>query len=214
MKWLLAIGLTVLVAVAIGCGASAGGGSGQCASELRWNGRIYAAGRPVAINALPPAGRSHSFKQGGCSDGGGLPGPITEVKLYERRGIPASILLTDGTGDQPNLLYVSDDSLPVLRDHPLHWIVFDSASEPDLVSGSCRPRAMWGIIRGVAGWDEQSIAFDEGSVRTRFEIDAGTQLRTRIVDGVPRIRPGDHVKIDAVVCSGSEIPIARIIQPA
>jgi hypothetical protein len=213
MRWLPAIGAMALVAAAIGCGDGAGGG-GQCSSVIRWNGRVYGATEAVDIKPLPRAGRSYQMSQGGCSDGGGDPEPMTKLKLFERRGIPASILLTEGAGDRPNLLFVSDDSMPALRDHPLHGVFFDSASEPDLVSGSCRPRVMRGTVRGVPTWGEQSVAFDEGPEEGRFAIDANTQLKTRVVDGVPRLRAGDRVEVDAVVCPQSEIPVARVIQPA
>jgi hypothetical protein len=131
-------------------------------------------------------------------------------RIFEtRRGIPASVAVFPAfpyeRGNVRVHMYVAEDTLVALRDHPLHRYLFGSADRPDLTSGRrCRPVALTAKVVNVGG-NGLLIDPDKPAVR----VEARTVVDGPVVDGVPRIPKGATVRIQALRCKGRRGLVAR-----
>jgi hypothetical protein len=193
--------LTLLCAPAfLGCGGARRGESGACADAFRWHGRVYFA--VLVQRPLPAARAAVRVHYPGCRDTNGASDTGSDVTLHTLAGIPASIALRDRAAK----LYVADDSLPALRAHPLHRYLYVPSPGARRPRG-CRREALSGRMGGVPFGDRFLVHVRRRAVALRLE--PGTRLRSRVVDGVPRIREGDRVTVSALACPGRVVKVAR-----
>jgi hypothetical protein len=133
-------------------------------------------------------------------------------RTYEtRRGIPPSVALFDAFPSERDKvrvrMYVAEDTLVALRNHPLHRYVYGSAKRPDLSAGRrCRPVALTAKVVNV-WWSALLIDPDKPPVR----VEARTVVDGPLLDGVPRIPKGATVRIQALRCKGRRALVARRI---
>jgi hypothetical protein len=193
--------LTVLCAVLVlGCGAPARQRhASACADGFRWRARDY-----LGVNArsLPSSRGEIHIRVPGCHDSAAdANDPNTDIEVEQLTGVPASVAL--GARD-PQTLYVANDSLPALNDHPLHRYL----SEPPARRRPRRCRAeMVSGQMGAVPLGDRFVVHD--GVRTeRLRLEPGTRLDSRAVDGVPRIHQGDRVTVSALACPGRTVKIA------
>jgi hypothetical protein len=128
-------------------------------------------------------------------------------RLEVRRGIPASVALFP-PGDtarvgRRRVIYFSPDIPLTSRSNPVHRYLYRDRGARE--RRKCRPRRIAGRIGGVTNTGVLSV----GS--WRISVAAGTRLLTPEVDGVPRLRPGMRITVDALDCPGRVQLVGRTI---
>jgi hypothetical protein len=190
---------TVLAGIALGaagCGAPRAeqecprdAGCGTCAAVPAVDGRAMVELHRRPVRALPPVVASVTATWT-CG--------IEPSRLYVRRGIPPSVAVF--ARDE---VYFSPDIPFQATQNPLHRYLYrGTRNRPER---SCVAR----VVRGRATRAGYDGVFATGV--WRVSLTASTRLRTATVDGVPRLRSGMLVKIDALDCRGRVNLIARSI---
>jgi hypothetical protein len=133
-------------------------------------------------------------------------------RVFESRGtIPATVALFPRfpylAGRQRVRIYTADDTLEALRDHPLHTYIYGSPREPDLTS---RRRCTRVSLRGVMVWaGAHDVVVRRNGREVQLDVEAKTIVNSSKADGVPRLRLGAPVSIQAVRCEGRARLVAQ-----
>jgi hypothetical protein len=104
-------------------------------------------------------------------------------------------------------VYIADDALGSVRGHPLHRAVYGSDDKPDLTSDrTCAPRSFSAKTVNV---DFGQLLVDRNGRHVVVRADTRTEVEGPMVDGLPRIRKGARLRIDALRCEGLGRLVAR-----
>jgi hypothetical protein len=123
--------------------------------------------------------------------------PITMDVL---RGIPDSVAVF-----REGRAYISDDTVLRSGRNPMQRYFYPRAQS--VPTSGCKPRAAVGRIVAVDPW----YGVVTLSTHRRLSVATDTDLRTPVVDGVPRLPEGLKVKARALSCHGRKIWVARTI---
>jgi hypothetical protein len=190
--------LLVIGSFAVGCGAAEQqqecGPNASCA-EVRCDPLLD--GRPLTRlsrtpqRELPPVVGSRRVSYSCGRD---------QVTMQTRRGIPASIAVFRG-----DWAYVSSEIPLRSADNPLQPYYFPNAAR--VPHRRCNARVLSGQVIYV-GVESGRVAL---APHGQFDVALDTKLQTPRVDGVPRLRSGQHVTVRALRCAGHKIRVARSI---
>jgi hypothetical protein len=156
---------------------------------------------------LPPQVGSLAAKGVDCGDG---PRAFTVAIL---RGVPPEVAVAE---IQPGerTLYISEGFFLTHPSHPLHRWLFGRDDRPDQSRNRrCAPRAAQvGTVTHLEEFDGY-LKLDVSDGTSVVRIDARTVLDVRREFGVPRVRVGDRVRVEAVRC-GPYRTVARRVSAA
>lgn len=120
--------------------------------------------------------------------------------MQVRRGIPASIAVFRG-----DRAYASSEIPLRSADNPLQPYYFRKAAR--VPRRRCKARVLSGEVIYVGVESGQIRLAPHG----HFDVALDTKFQTRAVDGVPRLRSGQHVTVRALRCAGHRVRVARSI---
>jgi hypothetical protein len=207
MPHLLLIAVSGLVLLLAACGGEEQQ-TGSCGETVTVARQVYIGSVVRTRRPLPPVSGTIGGHMG-CVGG--------DVEMTVRRGIPASVALFPpdphlGVGEGAFVHYIRRDSLPALRDHPLHRLYYDSADRPDARDDRrCATERVRGEISDVGSDD---VEIRDGETTTEVAVDAASDVRGPEVDGVPRVRVGAQVEVTAWRCGGKPRFVARSLTVA
>jgi hypothetical protein len=180
--------------VAGACLLWAPGASAGCADAVVVDGKVLL-GRTVGDpSRLPPRTVELDAVVPACHDGGDLGEEGRETTVVGLRGVPPHVAVVDRAGAT---LYIDGASLPALRDHPAHELLYGRRGAPQL--RGCRPATP---VRGRVVLD--------GSLRIRtakrtltLRVDARTRFTNRPA-GQP-VREGQWLRVATSRCGSRRV---------
>jgi len=158
--------------------------SAGCAASVVVDGRVLIGTAVDDPSRLPPRAGELAAIAPACHDGGDLGEEDHETTVVGLRGVPPHLAVVDRAGDT---LYVDEATMPALRDHPLHEVLYGSRA-PEL--RRCRPSAT-----GVRGADEP---VREGQ---RLRIATSRCGSRRVADRVTFVGPAPEAGTDGPVAN-------------
>jgi hypothetical protein len=122
------------------------------------------------------------------------------IAMQVLRGIPASVAVF-----REGMAYVGLDTVLRSSRNPMQRYFYPRAN--GVPKTGCKPRVAVGKIVGV----DPFYGVVTLSTHRRLSVATDTELRTPVVDGVPRLPEGLKVKARALSCHGRKIWVARTI---
>jgi hypothetical protein len=182
--------------------------TGSCGETVTVAKQVYIGSVVHTRRPLPPVSRTVRGHMG-CVGG--------DVEMTVRQGIPASVAVFPrdphiGLGEGSFEHYIRRDSLPALRDHPLHHLYYGSADRPDARDDRrCTTARIGGEVSNLGSDD---VEIRDGEKTTEVAIEATSDVRGPELDGVPRVPVGAHVEVIAWRCAGKPRLVARSLTVA
>ena len=203
---LLRFGALVLgcFALGVGCGGE-GAPERSCGVRFAdYDGRRLAASAPALAHPLPAVARKVKVT-GLCRAG--------TSELAVLRGIPPSVALVRPRTETGRLLVFLAEDLPVTTaQHPLHRFLYADDRTPDMTRGrTCTQDRVTGTVAEIS-LTGLTVKTSIGPLPVRVE--GATRIDAAAVDGVPRLKLGASVTVDALRCERRTLLVARRIRAA
>ena len=192
------------LAVGVGCG-SAGAPERSCGVRFaHYDGRRLVASAPALAHPLPVVARKVKVT-GLCRAGAS--------ELAVLRGIPPSVALVRPRTQSGRLIVFLAEDLPVTTaQHPLHRFLYADDRTPDSTRGrACTHDRVTGTVAEI-GLRGLTVKTSIGPLTVRVE--GATRIDAAAVDGVPRLKVGASVTVDALRCERRTLLVARRVRAA
>jgi hypothetical protein len=169
--------------------------SAACAAAVVVDGRVLLGHAVDHPSRLPPRAGELEATVPACDDSGDSGGEGQETTVVGLRGVPAQVAVVDRAGDT---LYVDAASLPALRGHPVHAVLYGSRGAPEL--RRCRPSAT--DVRGRVVLDG-SLRIRTAKRTVTLRVDGATRFANR--PAYAPVREGQRLRVATSRCGSRRV---------